>query len=67
MTTIVPFPVREPSPVANENDTGGPAVGATAWRCIPCTDESDADSAFAFYVTPGGVHCWTCHAVQYFP
>lgn len=43
----------------NGREDQGPPVGSVAWVCRPCDD-------FAFYVTPQGIRCYRCHAVQHF-
>jgi hypothetical protein len=51
-----------------EGDLYGPPGHIDAWVCSPCDEnpEVNPDGKFCFYVTREGVHCWTCHAVQYF-
>lgn len=68
---VVAFPKAAPAPSAEntEDDLYGPPLSVDAWVCLPCDEDPEVnpDGKFCFYVTREGVHCWTCHAVQYFP
>lgn len=57
------------NPADNEDDLYGPPLSVDAWVCSPCDEDPEVhpDGKFCFYVTREGAHCWTCHAVQYFP
>ena len=68
---VVPFKLLATvAPPDNDDheDCYGPPPGAHAWQCNPCGDNPEVDPTgeFCFYVTADGVHCWTCHATQYF-
>lgn len=61
---VVAFPAR-PLEVDAANDVcDGPPLATVAWQCLECS-ENDAQG-MQFYVTPDGIFCWTCRALQNF-
>jgi hypothetical protein len=65
---VLAFPKKHVELADTEEDLHGPPGHIDAWVCLPCDEDPEVNpyGKFCFYVTREGVHCWTCHAVQYF-